>query len=1061
MLMKKFFTLVAATFVAALSLISMKSHASHAVGADVTYTYVGPNQYLITVRFYRDCAGISAPFSHILDFTGCGGTLNGTVTLNQTAGSGQQIPPSPCLPPVTTSCNGGSGYGVEEYIYEGLVTLPGPCADWTFSFSECCRNSQITTIVDPDFYDLYVSTTLDNINYPINSSPVFTTIPVTQFCVGNQFFYNQGATDPDGDSLVFSLVCSEDAAGVCLPYQPGYDPLQPIASSPPVTIDPQTGTISFTPTMIQVGVIAVLCEEFRNGVKIGQVKRDIQMNVVGGCIGTVPMFASPVDPFGNPAPAYTAYCGDTSVYLILDNPVQCGSIVPTDIRILTPSGALNPVISAIPINCVNGQTDSILVTFFYPLTAGTTYAFTKVGFDNNTFLSECGVQMPEFDSIPFIVIDPGIFETEIIDVGCSFDNITVTFDYEISCNTLTATGSEFFLIDANNVTYPVTGTSNCPGGNGYSQTLTFNLGTSISPATPVYLIVQNGTDANTFTNRCNTFILPGDTLAVLNVLNSLIVDLGADLTLCDNEPLPVLNSGVSNGTYVWTLDGNTLPDQTSSITATTSGIYVVNVNVTPTCVGADTIVVMIIPAPVVNLGNDISLCASDPIPALDAGNPGASYQWFESGNPIANEINQTFQPTGPGTYSVSVNVGASCNGTDEIIITINPSLLVSLGNDQSICSSDPLPVLNSGIPNGTYQWFLNNNPVGGNTDTYQTTGPGTYSVTVTSVSGCTGTDDFTLAVIPVPVVNLTNQTVCGGGSFASLDAGNPGASYVWSTGEMTQTILPTASGTYTVTVTNSNSGVNCTATSTAVLANSAPIIVTLGNDLAICDGGTAQVVDAGNAGSNFTWTFNGSPLSGQTGQTISINQAGTYAVTVTDANGCTGGDDVLLIVNPNPFVDLGADLAVCPGNDFPVLNAANANATTYTWTSNGSVVGSGPTYDPTTFGTYEVAIVDNNGCLGVDQVVVNEAPCEIEIPNVITPDNGDGKNDVFFIKNLDTNPNSQVVIYNRWGNEVFQSSNYQNNWNGDSLPEGTYFYTIVLQTGKDYKGIIEIIRDIK
>jgi len=1050
MLMKKFFTLVAATLFTALSLISMKSYGSHAVGADVTYTYVGPNQYLVTVRFYRDCAGITAPTSHIINFTGCGGTFTGSVTLNQIAGSGQQIPPSPCLPTVTTSCNGGSGYGVEEYIYQGLVTLPGPCVDWTFSFSECCRNAQINTVTNPDSYDIYVETTLDNFNYPVNSSPVFTAIPVTQFCVGNQFFYNQGAIDPDGDSLVFSLIPALSNPTLALPYAAGYSAIQPIASIGPITIDPQTGTITFTPSTIQVGVIAVLCQEYRNGVLIGEVRRDIQMNVVGGCIGTAPAFAPPTDPFGNPAPAFTAYCGDTSVYIVLDNPIQCGSVVPTDIRILTPSGQLNPVMTATPINCVNGQTDSILVTFFYPLTVGTTYAFTKVGFDNNTFLSECGVQMPEFDSIPFQVIDPGIFNTELIDVGCSFDEVTITFDYEIVCNTVTSTGSEFVLIDANGTPYPVTSTSNCPGGNGYSATLTFNFGSAISPATPVYLIVQNGTDANTFTNRCATYILPGDTLAVLNVLNNLIVDLGADATICDTDPLPVLDAGLSGATYVWTLDGITLPDQTQTITASVSGTYSVNVNATPSCFGGDSVQVTIVSSPVVTLGSDISLCDTDPIPMLDAGNPGATYQWYENGNPIPSGTNQTYQPIVAGTYSVIVSVGTSCTGTDDVIITTQPSLVVALGLDQTLCSNDPLPILDAGVPNGSYQWFIDGIATGSNTQTLQTTVGGTYSVNVTSLSGCTGSDNYILTVVQTPVVSLTSSVVCPGASFPALDAGNPGATYIWSTGETTQVITPTAAGPYTVTVTNTNNGLNCTATSTASMTNAAPVVVALGSDLGTCEG-TSQTFDAGNTNSTYLWS------NGATTQQITVNTAGTYIVTVTDANGCTGMDDAILSVNANPIINVGEDHSVCPGEPFPALDATTSNASSYVWTSNGTQVSTSPTYTPTAYGAYQVTIVDNNACVGTDEVVIVEAPCEIEVPNVFTP-NGDASNEVFFIKNLDSNPNTQVFIFNRWGNQVYESSNYQNNWDGGGVSDGTYFYTIVLQTGQNYKGAVEIIR---
>jgi gliding motility-associated-like protein len=886
---------------------------------------------------------------------------------------------------------------------------------------------------------------------------------------------------------------------------------------------------------------------------------------------------------------------------VLQDPIQCGSIVPTDIRILTPQGNLNPVISATPVNCVNGVTDSILVTFYYPLTAGTTFAFTKVGFDNNTFLSECGVQMAEFDSIAFNVIDSSTFDLEIMDVGCSFNNVTVTFDYEVVCSTVTSSGSEFYLIDANGTTYPITSVSNCPGGNGYSSTLTFNLAAAISPATPVYLMVQNGTDANTFTNRCNTFIQSGDTLAQLNVLNNLIINLGNDNTICDTDPLPVLDAGVSGATYTWTLNGTTLPDVTQTITASASGTYTVFVSSTPSCQGADTVNITIVSSPLVALGADMTLCATDPIPTLDAGNPGATYQWYSSGVAIPGEVNQFFQPTGSGSYSVIVSVGSSCTGTDDIQITIDPALVVALGNDQTICSTDPYPLLNAGVPNGVYQWLLDGSPVGGNTQTLQTNAAGTYTVNVTSVSGCTGTDDFILTVIQAPVVSLgndtticstdvltldagnagatyqwslngtpiagaTNQTyqptatgtysvvvntggqcnaggsvqvtvvpqltvtvadvaicsdqpyptldagvtgvsyswtfngnvvgttqffqptapgsydvtiatgncsatdnftvgtvtapvvtptnpvICPGATAPTLDAGNAGASYMWSTGETTMTIVPPGPGSYVVTVTNSGFGINCTATGTYNVTNSAPVVVTLGSDVVQCDGDPTITIDPGSIGTAYQWN------TGETTQSITTNQGGTYTVTVTDANGCTGSDDLTLTVNSNPVVDLGADLAICAENALPTLNATNPNAATYTWIHDGSVVGTGPTFDPDHYGDYSVTIVDNNGCVGSDEISVTEAPCEVEIPNVITPENGDGLNDVFFIKNLDSNPNSKLIIFNRWGNEVYSSSNYQNNWNGGGLPDATYFYTLILQTGKKYDGTFKIIR---
>jgi len=85
---------------------------------------------------------------------------------------------------------------------------------------------------------------------------------------------------------------------------------------------------------------------------------------------------------------------------------------------------------------------------------------------------------------------------------------------------------------------------------------------------------------------------------------------------------------------------------------------------------------------------------------------------------------------------------------------------------------------------------------------------------------------------------------------------------------------------------------------------------------------------------------------------------------------------------------------------------------------------------------------------------------EIFIPNVITP-NGDGKNDRFVIPNLGKYPGTSLFIYNRWGNMVYQSKNYDNKWDGNGLNEGTYYYILKLNTPTgihDYKGWIELLR---
>jgi gliding motility-associated-like protein len=104
-----------------------------------------------------------------------------------------------------------------------------------------------------------------------------------------------------------------------------------------------------------------------------------------------------------------------------------------------------------------------------------------------------------------------------------------------------------------------------------------------------------------------------------------------------------------------------------------------------------------------------------------------------------------------------------------------------------------------------------------------------------------------------------------------------------------------------------------------------------------------------------------------------------------------------------------------------------------------------PTGDSTTvtglddLGVYHFINTNDNGC--TDTVAVTVIATGITIPNIFTP-NGDGKNDVFEIKGLESFPGSQLIIFNRWGNEVYRADNYLNDWNGSGLAEGTYYYVL-------------------
>ena len=124
-----------------------ETYASHAQSADITYQCLGGSQYRINLSFYRDCAGVAAPNTATINLASVSCAQNLNLTLNQIAGTGIEV--SPICASLNSQCTGGAYPGVQEYKYTGVITLPAACTDWVFSFSLCCRNASIGTILNP------------------------------------------------------------------------------------------------------------------------------------------------------------------------------------------------------------------------------------------------------------------------------------------------------------------------------------------------------------------------------------------------------------------------------------------------------------------------------------------------------------------------------------------------------------------------------------------------------------------------------------------------------------------------------------------------------------------------------------------------------------------------------------------------------------------------------------------------------------------------------------------------------------------------------------------------
>jgi gliding motility-associated-like protein len=251
-----------------------KSFASHVSGGEVTYTSLGGNQYKVELILYWDCGSFDPGTSQSMNTTNsCNLTnLNFTVDLDTTYEVSQVCPSSIN----STTCNGGSLPGNKKNVYSAIITLPGGCSQWTFYHESCCRNISTNVPTQPS-YTIYA--TLNNQAAPNNNSPYFTSQPLPYLCVGQPVCYSPGVVELDGNSLTYSFVDAMDTDPTTpVTYGGGYSGTSPM---PGITIDPNTGLISFTPTMVGNFVVTFLVvERNSSGVIIGSIIRDIQMVVV-------------------------------------------------------------------------------------------------------------------------------------------------------------------------------------------------------------------------------------------------------------------------------------------------------------------------------------------------------------------------------------------------------------------------------------------------------------------------------------------------------------------------------------------------------------------------------------------------------------------------------------------------------------------------------------------------------------------------------------------------------------------------------------------------------------
>ena len=452
-------------------------------------------------------------------------------------------------------------------------------------------------------------------------------------------------------------------------------------------------------------------------------------------------------------------------------------------------------------------------------------------------------------------------------------------------------------------------------------------------------------------------------------------------TVCAGTAATMTASGAS--TYTWSTGGtgNTL---TASPASTTNyPISATDVNGCPTS-GTSTITVN--PLPLVT-ATSATICPTNTATLTASG--ANTYTW----NTGAITASITAAPLANTNYTVTATDVNGCVNTATTSITISPPLVVTASSNSPICVGATLS-LSTGVgvswvwsgPNG----FAANsqNPTIANVTTAAT---GTYSLTATDANGCFGSTTTNVTVNSLPVPTISSNTPLCANQTLNLTAGG-GATYVWSgpngfisvqQNPNLVSVTTAASGTYSVTVTDAN---NCQAsTTTSVLVNPLPVVTVSGST--VCVSATINLTSSG--GVSYSWS--GPNLFASNTQNPSIlnatvNMAGAYAVTVTDANGCVNGNVAQVIVNPLPVPTASSNVP-CDGS---TLNLTCNSGVSWSWSGPNaySSLSQNPSITPVNMsmvGTYTVNMFDANGCAGSATTNVSVNPLPIPIASNNTP----------------------------------------------------------------------------
>jgi gliding motility-associated-like protein len=416
--------------------------------------------------------------------------------------------------------------------------------------------------------------------------------------------------------------------------------------------------------------------------------------------------------------------------------------------------------------------------------------------------------------------------------------------------------------------------------------------------------------------------------------------------------------GTGAFTFTWSPSGGTA----ATATGLNAGLYTVTITDANSCTATQTF----------NITEPAALTSVISFTAATCGSPNGSasvnvsggtgaytYAWSPSGGSSA-----TASALSSGNYTVTFTDANGCTGTHSVNVSsvLGPTVTI-VSSDSVSCfgGSDGAAAANTsgGTAPYTYLWSnADNDSLAGNLTA------GSYSVTVTDASGCTGTTSIVIAQPAALNISMsTTSALCFGSNTGSASANITGGAgpfmYAWSPiGGNNAVASSLSAGNYSVSITDAN---GCTANATVAVTAPSAITTSISADSVLCAGGATGSATVTASGGTGAFSYSWSPAGGSSASALSLS-TGNYTVIVTDANGCSHTDSVLIEEPAALTVTTSVTDASCNLNNGSVTAAANGGTGTvaYQWTNAGGP--SSATWSTIPAGSYSVIATDANGC---------------------------------------------------------------------------------------------------